>query len=168
MTSFSKYSQQGATLLVVLMLLVIMMVLGLAIASRTTVRTQVANGSVLQAQAEQAAAMGSDELLSILNSSTKPTIALCSASYQGQYKGRVIEASTSNDDFRKIELSWYACKPDTASSADAGKCGDNLSECEAYVITGVACFKGSDITNSNTQDGCTTRRYLQGYGMKTD
>lgn len=162
MTSLNKYSQQGATLLVVLMLLVIMMIMGLSIASRTTARTQVANGSVLQAQAEQAASIGSDVLLSLLND-TKPEIPSCKNSYNAQYQGSTIASSSADDDFRKITLTWYACKPDTTPS-----CGGDVNECEAFVITGVACFDGSSITDSSTREGCTVRRYLQGYGTKTN
>lgn len=159
MISFKKYSQQGSTLVVVLMLLLIMMILGLSIASRTTARTQVANGSVLQAQAEQAAATGSDALLALLNGSTVD-IKGCDLGYKNQKIGETATSSLS-DDYRKIKLTWYACEPVTTPTCSDG---DN---CKVYVITGVACFNEGSITDSNTaKNGCTVRRYLQGYATK--
>ena len=159
MASLNKYSQQGATLVVVLMLLLIMMILGLSIASRTTARAQVANNSVLQAQAEQAAATGADVLLTVLNSSTV-TIPPCDKSYVDQYSANIGTTSSDNNDYRKIKLKWYACEPVATPTCTDG------NGCKAYVITGVACFNNGSITDTNTKEGCTVRRYLQGYATK--
>lgn len=179
MCKLTNSKQQGATLLVVLLLLLVMMVLALSIAANSASHAVIANNSVLQKQAYQAAASGSDILLNLLNTDADVATALrgklCSKGFNEQFKENSSGKSTTivdkdgidNGDKRGVTSVWYACVPEKNGTYANVVCGSGNSNCIAVVITGVACPSGADIleTPGTSRKGCVVTRHLQTYAV---